>query len=111
MMNFKSLIVVGLGIATLGLALPAHAGDTGTVVTTKQDVFVTGDGNETIQNHQTSVSNRERGSHQRSSSSTGTVVNSNQSADVAGDDNLTVQDDSTTVNNDRDTRRARRYHY
>jgi hypothetical protein len=110
MMNFKSLIVVGLGIATLGLSLPAHAGDTATVVTTKQDVFVTGDGNATIQNHQTSVSNRERGSHKRSSS-TGTVVNSNQSADVAGDDNLTVQSDTTTINNDRDNRRTRRYHY
>jgi hypothetical protein len=109
-MNFKSLIIVGLGVATLGLSLPAHA-DTATVVTNNQDAFVTGNGNTTIQTNHTSVSNRERGSHKRNNSSTGTIVNNTQTADVAGDDNLTVQDNTTSVKNDRDSSRKRHYHY
>ena len=107
-MNFKSLIVVGLGVATLGLSLPAHA-DTGTVVTNNQDAFITGSGNTTIQSNHTSVSNRERGSRNRSSN-TGTIVNNIQKVDVAGDDNLTVQDNNTNVKNDRDSSHKRRYH-
>jgi hypothetical protein len=105
-MNFKSLIVVGLGIATLGLSLPAHA-DTATSVTNDQDAFVTGYGNVTTQTNQSKVSNRERG---RRSDSTGTIVNNRQAADIAGDENLTVQDNKTTVRNDSDSRH-RRYRY
>jgi hypothetical protein len=109
-MNFKSLIIVGLGVATLGLSLPAHA-DNATVVTNNQDAFISGSGNTTIQTNHTSVSNRERGSHKRSNSNTGTIVNNTQTADVAGDDNVTIQDNNTNIKNDRDSSHKRRYHY
>jgi hypothetical protein len=109
-MNFKSLIIVGLGVATLGLSLPAHADDA-IVVTNNQDAFISGSGNTTIQTNHTSVSNHERGSHNRSNSSTGTIVKNTQTADVAGDDNLTIQDNNTNVKNDRDSSRKRHYHY
>ena len=54
-MNFKSILVVGLSIATLGLALPAHAGegatkgDTGTVIDNQQGAVVTGNDSKTNQ--------------------------------------------------------------
>ena len=38
-MNFKSLLVVGLSVATLGLSLPAHADDTATVVDSNQNAI------------------------------------------------------------------------
>ena len=107
-MNFKSLIVVGLGIATLGLSLPAHA-DTATSVIKSQDAFITGHGNTTVQNSETKISNRERG--KRNSSSTGTVVQGKQAVDVAGDDNLTVQNEVTNIDNDRDSRKSHRRHH
>ena len=104
-MNVKSFIIVGLGIATLGLSLPAHA-DTATVITTDQSAIITGDNNTTIQSSSTSVRNRHRGSDD--GSSTGTVVNHRQTSDVAGSGNYTVQEANTTVDNDKDTRRNRR---
>jgi hypothetical protein len=100
-MNFKSLLVVGLSIATLGLSLPAHADDTANVVETNQGAVVTGDANSTRQNSDTSVSNRAKG--RSSDSNTGTSVRTNQNADVLGNYNSTVQDSSTKVENSRRT--------
>jgi hypothetical protein len=102
-MNFKSLLVVGLSIATLGLSLPAHADDTATVVETNQNAVVTGDNNFTHQNSNTSVSNRAKG--RPSDSNTGTSVRTNQNADVLGNGNATYQDSTTTVDNSRRTPR------
>ena len=103
-MNFKSLLVVGLTFATLGMSLPAHA-DTATVITSDQGAIITGDGNVTGQSSSVNVRNRERG---QSDDSTGTVVNHRQTADVQGHDNVTAQDASANVDNDRDTRHNRR---
>ncbi len=108
-MNFKSLLVVGLGIATLGLSLPAHA-DTATVVTTDQTAIITGDGNVTVQSDNTSVTNRSRGTTRRVSN-TGTVITKSQTADVAGDGNVTAQESTTTIRNNSSTVNGRRYRY
>ena len=101
-MNFKSLLVVGLSVATLGLSLPAHA-DTANVVETNQDAVITGDKNLTGQSSDTTIKNRESG--RPSGASTGSSVRTNQSADVLGDKNTTVQDSTTKVKNERRTPR------
>ena len=96
-MNFKSIIVLGLSVATLGLTLPAHAGDTATVIDSQQNAIVTGDGNDTRQTNKTSVQNHQSG--RRSPSSTGTSVTNGQTADVQGFDNHTRQDNKANVIN------------
>ena len=95
-MNFKSIIVLGLSVATLGLTLPAHA-DTATVVNTDQTAVVTGNGNTTNQSIRTRVNNSQTG--RPTDSSTGTSINSTQNADVLGDDNNTNQNTNTRINN------------
>ena len=95
-MNFKSILVLGLSVATLGLTLPAHA-DTANVVDSQQNVVVTGDGNDTHQQNNTNIQNRRSG--KRSTDSTGTSVTNSQSADVAGNDNKTRQNNNTNVTN------------
>ncbi len=102
-MNFKSILVLGLSIATLCLALPAHAGDTANVVDSQQNVVVTGDGNDTRQTNTTNIKNHQSG--RRTPGATGTSVTNGQSADVQGFDNKTRQNNSTNVNN---TQRYRR---
>jgi hypothetical protein len=99
-MNFKSILVLGLSVATLGLSLPAHAGtdDTGTSVNSTQSAIITGDGNTTHQTNSTDVRNSQTG-RRTSSGATGTSVNSTQSADVQGYDNYTNQNNSTSVTN------------
>ncbi len=96
-MNFKSILVVGLSIATLGLSLPAHAGDTSTVIESTQDAIVTGKNNITGQANSTKVRNAETG--RRSSGATGTSVSNGQFADVEGKNNITDQVNDTKVNN------------
>jgi hypothetical protein len=96
-MNFKSILVLGLSIATLGLALPAHADDTATVIGNDQGTVITGDGNTTNQTNKTVVTNRQSG--RRAPGATGTSINSRQSADVQGNFNDTNQDNKTTVHN------------
>jgi hypothetical protein len=96
-MNFKSILVVGLSIATLGLSLPAHADDTATVVNSTQDIIVTGNGNSTSQSNTTRVTNRQTG--RRTSGATGTSVNNSQAADIQGNFNDTNQNNSTNVRN------------
>ena len=54
-MNFKSIIVLGLSVATLGLSVPAHADETATVVDSQQNAVITGDGNTTRQTNTTNV--------------------------------------------------------
>jgi len=103
-MNFKSLLVVGLSIATLGLSLPAHAGDdTANVNQTSQDAVITGNGNATSQSNDTTIRNRAKG--RSSGSNTGTANSTDQKVDVLGDGNATSQDNKTTVNNSRRTPR------
>jgi hypothetical protein len=94
-MNFKSILVVGLGVATLGLSLPAHA-DTATVISNNQQAVVSGSGNFTSQSNNTSVRNSQIG---RTSGNTGTSVSNSQFADVLGRNNFTSQTNSTSVNN------------
>ena len=95
-MNFKSILVLGLSVATLGLTLPAHA-DTANVVDSQQGVVVTGDGNDTRQNNTTNIQNRRSG--KRSTDSTGTSVTNGQNADVFGNDNKTRQENKANVTN------------
>jgi hypothetical protein len=91
-MNFKSILVLGLSIATLGLSLPAHAqegGSTGTVINNSQNAVVTGDGNHTNQSIRNTVRNRQSGSG--TGGDTGTSITNGQSADVMGNGNHTNQ--------------------
>ncbi len=96
-MNFKSILVLGLSVATLGLSLPAHAGDTATTVDNSQNVVVTGDGNDTRQDNKTRVNNNQSG--RRSLGATGSAVTNTQGADILGNDNKTRQNNTTTINN------------
>ena len=95
-MNFKSIIVLGLSVATLGLAVPAHA-DTATVVDSQQNAVITGDGNTTRQTNTTNVQNSQSG--RRTPGATGTSVTNGQAVDVLGNDNSTRQINATEVNN------------
>jgi hypothetical protein len=95
-MNFKSILVVGLSFATLGLSLPAHA-DTATVISNDQSAIITGNRNSTYQNNTTDVSNSQTG--RRTTSNTGTSISNGQAVDVQGNRNTTIQNNGTTVNN------------
>jgi hypothetical protein len=101
-MNFKSILVLGLSVATLGLTLPAHA-DTGTVIDNSQDAVITGNDNVVHQKNETNVRNRQTG--RPTGESTGTSATSRQSADVLGDGNLVRQKNETNVENIRRNRR------
>jgi hypothetical protein len=93
-MNFKSLLVVGFGIATLGLSLPAHA-DTATVITNDQGNVTTGDRNnseQTIKNRVTNLDSRNR-------DSAGTSIGTRQSNDTLGNRNNNYQDADNKVTN------------
>jgi hypothetical protein len=102
-MNFKSILVVGLSLATIGLSLPAHADDTATVVNSDQSTIVTGVGNTTSQENITQIENSARG-RRSSGSNTGTAVTNRQSADVQGRFNDTTQVNGTQVINRRSIR-------
>jgi hypothetical protein len=95
-MNFKSILVVGISFATIGLSLPAHA-DTATVIDSNQSAIITGDRNSTYQNNTTGVSNYQSG--RRTTSSTGTAATNTQAVDVLGNRNNTIQNNGTTVIN------------
>ena len=98
-MNFKSILVLGLSVATLGLTLPAHA-DTANVVDTNQNAVVTGNDNQTGQNIDTKIKNSQSGRRTPGSTdSTGSSVTSGQNADVLGDGNKTGQNTNTRINN------------
>jgi hypothetical protein len=101
-MNFKSILVLGLSVATLGLSLPAHAGDTATVIDSNQSAITTGDFNETNQRNTTKVTNTQTG--RRNSGNTGTVINNGQAADTLGNFNYTNQENKTKVRNSQQRR-------
>jgi hypothetical protein len=96
-MNLKSILVIGLGFVTIGLSLPAHAGDTTTTIDNNQSAIVTGNRNTTLQKNTTGVSNLQTG--RRNSSDTTTSVYNGQAADILGNRNNTYQNNGTTVNN------------
>jgi hypothetical protein len=96
-MNFKSILVIGLSFATVGLSLPAHAGDTTTTIDSNQSAIITGDRNSTYQNNTTGVSNSQTG--RRTTSNTGTAVSNAQAVDVQGNRNTTIQNNAATVIN------------
>jgi hypothetical protein len=96
-MNFKSILVLGLSVATLGLSLPAHAGDTANTADSDQQVIITGDGNDTRQDNKTRINNTQSG--RRSIGNTGTSTTNTQGADIQGNDNKTRQNNKTVIEN------------
>jgi hypothetical protein len=101
-MNVKSLLVIGLGLATVGLSLPAHA-DTATDVKTIQTSVVTGVGNDTAQGSYTRIDNSKFGV-----GNTGTAIVTDQATDVQGKFNRTTQIGETSVDNSERGPRFRR---
>jgi hypothetical protein len=95
-MNFKSILVLGLSVATLGLTLPAHA-DTATVNENDQSAVITGDYNSVRQKNETNVRNRQTG--RPTGESTGTANTSRQATDILGNDNSVRQKNETNVDN------------
>jgi hypothetical protein len=91
-MNFKSIIALGLGVATLGLSVPAFA-DSATVISTDQEAIVTGDKNHTSQTSRTDASSYQR----RNRDSSGIDASTKQRADILGDKNDTNQTSTTKV--------------
>ncbi|WP_295615245.1 hypothetical protein [Chamaesiphon sp. GL140_3_metabinner_50] len=104
-MNFKSILVVGLGLATIGFSLPAHA-DTATEVKTIQTSVVTGVGNNTAQGSYTNIDNSRFG--RTGSGNTGTSIVTDQATDVNGRYNRTIQIGETNVDNSQRGVRFRR---
>jgi hypothetical protein len=95
-MNVKSLLVIGLGLATIGFSLPAHA-DTATEVKTIQTSVVTGIGNDTAQGSFTNINNSKYG--RTGVGNTGTSIVTDQATDVQGKYNRTTQIGETNVDN------------
>jgi hypothetical protein len=93
-MNFKSLIAVGFGIATVALSLPARA-DQATVINTSQDAVVTGKRNVSTQTNSTGVINYERANKDNS----GTAIGTSQRTDLFGEGNRATQTNKTDVGN------------
>ena len=93
-MNFKSIVVLSLSIATLGLSLPAHA-DEAIIIKANTSAITTGDNNLTDQNTKIKVLN-----HRDSRpTSAGTVIEANTKADTLGNRNDTYQNTDVNVDN------------
>jgi hypothetical protein len=99
-MNFKAIIAIGLGVATLGLSLPAFA-DSATIITNEQEAVVTGNGNRTNQRINNRVNNNER----RNRDAQATDISNRQGLDLAGNRNRTNQNTNNVVNNTRNRNR------
>jgi hypothetical protein len=95
-MNVKSLLVLGLGLATIGFSLPAHA-DTATVGVTRQTSVVNGVGNDTAQGSFTNIDNSKFG--RTGADNVGTSISVDQATDVQGKYNRTTQIVETNVDN------------
>ena len=95
-MNVKSLLVVGLGLVTIGFSLPAHA-DTATVGNIRQTSVVTGVANDTAQGSFTNIDNSKFG--RTSESNTGSSIVVDQATDVQGKFNRTTQISETNLDN------------
>ena len=80
-MNVKSLLVIGLGLVTVGFSLPAHA-DTATVGNIRQTSVVTGVANDTAQGSYTNIDNSKFG--RTGSDNVGTSIVVDQATDVSG---------------------------
>ncbi len=93
-MNFKSLLAVGFGIATVALTLPARA-DQATVIQTQQDATLTGKNNVSTQKNVTGVLNYERSNRDNS----GTAIGTSQRTDLFGEGNRATQDNKNAVGN------------
>jgi hypothetical protein len=100
-MNFKSILVLSLGVATLGLTLPAHA-DTASVNTSNQSVTIDGNDNFINQKNNSTIRNSSSG---RSRENTGSGNANSQVVDVVGNRNYVDQKNSTDINNVRRTPR------
>jgi hypothetical protein len=95
-MNVKSLLVVGLGLVTIGFSLPAHA-DTATVGVIRQTSVVTGVANDTAQGSFTNIDNSKVG--RTRPDNVGTSISVDQATDVQGGFNRTTQIGETNVDN------------
>lgn len=95
-MNFKSILVVGLGVATIGFSLPAHA-DTATVGVIRQTSVVTGVANDTVQGSYTNIDNSKVG--RTRPDNIGSSISVDQATDVQGKFNRTGQISETNVDN------------
>jgi hypothetical protein len=105
-MNFKSILVVGLGLATIGFSLPAHA-DTATVGVTRQTSVVTGVANDTAQGSFTNIDNSKVG--RTRPDNVGTSISVDQATDVQGGFNRTTQIGETNINNSERNTASPRY--
>jgi hypothetical protein len=105
-MNFKSILVVGLGLATIGFSLPAHA-DTATVGVIRQTSVVTGVANDTAQGSYTNIDNSKFG--RTGADNVGTSISVDQATDVQGKFNRTTQIGETNINNSQRNTASPRY--
>jgi hypothetical protein len=93
-MNFKSLLAVGFGIATVALTLPARADDAN-VIRVEQQSITTGTRNVTDQNSKVGISN----SSFKNRDSRGNSLEVFQGADTAGKGNRTTQTSDIKLRN------------
>ncbi|PSB58590.1 hypothetical protein [Chamaesiphon polymorphus] len=101
-MNFKSILVLGLGVATLGLTLPARA-DTASVNTNNQSTVITGNNNVVNQRNISTIRNTHTGG--RTFENTGSANDNNQVVDIFGNGNRVDQSNRSDINNVRHNRR------
>jgi hypothetical protein len=101
-MNFKSILVLGFGVATLGLTLPAHA-DTASVNTNNQSTVITGDNNVVNQRNTSTIRNTQTGRPTREN--IGSANDSNQVVDILGSGNRVDQNNNSDISNVRHNRR------
>jgi hypothetical protein len=92
-MNFKSVIAVGLGLATVALSLPARA-DEANIIRVQQQSITTGTRNVTNQNSKVGIDSFRAGSRD----SKGTSMDVFQGSDTAGKRNVTNQNSDIRVN-------------
>ncbi|PSB54181.1 hypothetical protein [Chamaesiphon polymorphus] len=95
-MNFKSILAIGLGVATLGLTLPAHA-DTANSNTSKQTTVITGDKN--VANQRNTSVIRNTGIGRSTFENTGSSNDNSQGVDIFGNRNRVDQKNDSNINN------------
>jgi hypothetical protein len=92
-MNFKSVIAVGLGLATVALSLPARA-DEANIIRVEQQSITTGTRNVTNQNSKVGISTFGAGNR----TSKGTATDVFQGSETTGKWNSTNQNSDIRVN-------------
>jgi hypothetical protein len=93
-MNFKSVIAVGLGLATVALTVPARA-DEANVIRVQQQSITTGTRNVTNQDSKVGISNNSF----KTRDSRGNSLDVFQGSDTAGKGNLTNQNSNIQLRN------------